>query len=83
MRFSRWQAQGNVYLVADEPLSSEGVRAAVGDADGVLEVKDRGRDWIELLVVCALSAAVYPPLVKGMNDAQLTFGIGIGISQED
>jgi diaminopimelate epimerase len=50
MRSSRWQAQGNVYLVADEPLSSEAVRARVGDADGILEVRDRGRDWIEIAV---------------------------------
>ena len=50
MRFSRWQAQGNVYLVAEEPLSPERVRAEVGDADGILEVKGRGRDWIEIAI---------------------------------
>jgi diaminopimelate epimerase len=50
MRFSRWQAQGNVYLVADEPLTAETVRAEVGDADGILEVEDRGRDWIEIAI---------------------------------
>ncbi len=50
MRFSRWQAQGNVYLVAEEPLTPERVRAEVGDADGILEVKGRGRDWIEIAI---------------------------------
>ena len=50
MRFARWQAQGNVYLVADEPLTADTVRAEVGDADGILEVKDRGRDWIEIVI---------------------------------
>jgi diaminopimelate epimerase len=50
MRFSRWQAQGNVYLVAEEALSPEAVRAAVGDADGILEVKDRGDDWLEIAI---------------------------------
>jgi diaminopimelate epimerase len=50
MRFSRWQAQGNVYLVADESLTSDTVRAAVGDADGILEVKGRGRDWVEIAI---------------------------------
>jgi diaminopimelate epimerase len=50
MRFSRWQAQGNVYLVAEEPLTADSVRASVGDADGILEVKDRGRDWIEIAI---------------------------------
>src|SRR5436189_248049 len=33
MRFSRWQAQGNVYLVADEPLTADDVRAQVAQAD--------------------------------------------------
>jgi diaminopimelate epimerase len=50
MRFSRWQAQGNVYLVADEPLTADTVRAEVGDADGILEMKARGRDWVEIAV---------------------------------
>ena len=42
MRSSRWQAQGNVYLVAEEPLTADAVRAEVGDADGILEVTGRG-----------------------------------------
>jgi diaminopimelate epimerase len=50
MRFSRWQAQGNVYLVAEEPLTPDRVCASVGDADGILEVKDRGRDWVEIAI---------------------------------
>jgi diaminopimelate epimerase len=50
MRFSRWQAQGNVYLVADEPLDADAVRAEVGDADGILEVRGRGRDWLEIAI---------------------------------
>ncbi len=44
MRSSRWQAHGNVYLVAEEPLTAELVRAHVGDADGILEVTARGDD---------------------------------------
>jgi len=50
MRFSRWQAQGNVYLVAEEALTADAVRGVVGDADGILEVKDRGRDWVEIAI---------------------------------
>ncbi len=50
MRLSRWQAQGNVYLVADEPLTAELVRTAVGDADGILEILDRGPDWVEIAI---------------------------------
>ena len=39
MRSSRWQAQGNVYLVTDDgPLTPDSVRSEVGDADGILEV---------------------------------------------
>jgi diaminopimelate epimerase len=50
MRSSRWQAQGNVYLVAERPLTAEAVRAEVGDADGILEVRSRGRDELELAI---------------------------------
>jgi diaminopimelate epimerase len=43
MRFSRWRAAGNDYLLAERaelggPLTAERVRAEVGDADGILEV---------------------------------------------
>jgi diaminopimelate epimerase len=50
MRFARWQAQGNVYLVAEEPLTAESVRAEVGDTDGILEVTGRGDDWVEIVI---------------------------------
>jgi diaminopimelate epimerase len=50
MRSSRWQAQGNVYLVAEEPLSADAVRAEVGDADGILEVQERGSDWLRIAI---------------------------------
>ena len=51
MRSSRWQAQGNVYLVTDdEPLTPDGVRSEVGDADGILEVFRTGDDWLEIAI---------------------------------
>ena len=50
MRSSRWQAHGNVYLIAEEPLTPELVRAEVGDADGILEVRGRGDDWLEIAI---------------------------------
>jgi diaminopimelate epimerase len=50
MRSSRWQAQGNVYLVADTPLTAELVRGHVGDADGFVEVRDRGEDWLQVAI---------------------------------
>jgi diaminopimelate epimerase len=37
--YSRWDAQGNVYLLtAERGLTADRVRADVGDADGILEV---------------------------------------------
>jgi diaminopimelate epimerase len=51
MRSSRWQAQGNVYLVAEDgTLSADGVRAEVGDADGILDVLATGDDWVEIAI---------------------------------
>lgn len=51
MRFSRWDAQGNVYLVAEGGrLTPEGVRAAVGTTDGILEVFRQGDDWLEIAI---------------------------------
>ena len=50
MRSSRWQAQGNVYLVAEEALAPERVRDEVGDADGILEVRGHGGDWVEIAI---------------------------------
>jgi diaminopimelate epimerase len=50
MRSTRWQAQGNVYLVAEEPLTADAVRAEVGDTDGILEVTGRGDDWLAIVI---------------------------------
>jgi diaminopimelate epimerase len=50
MRSSRWQAQGNVYLVTEEPLTADLVQVEVGDADGILQVRDRGEDWLEIAI---------------------------------
>jgi len=39
MRFSKWHAHGNVYLLTDERgLTPERARVEVGDADGIVEV---------------------------------------------
>jgi diaminopimelate epimerase len=51
MRLSRWQAQGNVYLLAeDASLTAEAVRDEVGDADGILQVVGAGDDWVEIAI---------------------------------
>jgi diaminopimelate epimerase len=50
MRSSRWDANGNVYLVTEEPLTAELVRAEVADTDGILEVAASGRDWVEIAI---------------------------------
>jgi diaminopimelate epimerase len=52
MKLSRWQAQGNVYLVAeaDDPLTAEIVRTAVADTDGIIEVLDRAPDSVTIAI---------------------------------
>jgi diaminopimelate epimerase len=50
MRSSRWDANGNVYLVTEESLTPDAVRAEVGDADGILEVFRSGDDWVEIAI---------------------------------
>jgi diaminopimelate epimerase len=50
MQSSRWNAQGNVYLVAAEPLTADDVRAQVADTDGILEVIASGDDWVEVAI---------------------------------
>ena len=51
MRSSRWNAQGNVYLVVEGgPLSPDAVRHEVGDTDGILEVLAAADDSIEIAI---------------------------------
>jgi diaminopimelate epimerase len=50
MRSSRWDALGNVYLVTEESLTPERVRAEVDDTDGILEVFRSGEDWLEIAI---------------------------------
>lgn len=50
MRSSRWDAQGNIYLVTEESLTPELVRSALDGADGVLEVERSGEDWLEIVI---------------------------------
>jgi len=50
MRSSRWDAQGNIYLVTEEAQTPDSVRANVGDADGILEVFRFGDDWLEIAI---------------------------------
>jgi diaminopimelate epimerase len=46
----RWHAHGNVYLVTEDVLDSERVRAEVGDADGIAQVTARGEDWADAVI---------------------------------
>jgi diaminopimelate epimerase len=50
MTSSRWDAQGNLYLLTTDPMTPEGVRAAVAGTDGVLEVFRSGDDWVEIAI---------------------------------
>jgi diaminopimelate epimerase len=55
MRFSRWRAAGNEYLLADRaelgaPLTPERVRREVAGADGILEVIAVGENEAEIVI---------------------------------
>ena len=50
MRSSRWDANGNVYLITEESLTPDAVRAEVADTDGILEVFRSGEDWVEIAI---------------------------------
>jgi diaminopimelate epimerase len=51
MRFSKWHAHGNVYLLTDERgLTPESVQAEVGDADGIVEVVSASEDEAEVVI---------------------------------
>jgi diaminopimelate epimerase len=50
MRSSRWDANGNVYLVTEESLTPDRVRAEVDGTDGILEVFRCGEDWVEIAI---------------------------------
>jgi diaminopimelate epimerase len=55
MRFSRWRAAGNEYLLADRaelggPLTPGRVRAAAGGADGIIEVLAVDRGEAEIVI---------------------------------
>jgi diaminopimelate epimerase len=51
MRFSRWHAHGNVYLLTDQGgLTPDRVRENVGDADGIVEVVSACDDEAEVVI---------------------------------
>jgi diaminopimelate epimerase len=51
MRSSRWNAQGNIYLITDDtPLTASVVLAEAGDTDGILEVLEAGDDWLAITI---------------------------------
>ena len=50
MTSSRWDAQGNVYLVTEESLTPELVRSTVDGADGIIEALRKGGDWVEIAI---------------------------------
>lgn len=50
MRSERWHAHQNVYLVTEDALTPELVRACVGAADGFVEVLSVDRDRLEIAI---------------------------------
>jgi diaminopimelate epimerase len=51
MRFSKWHAHGNVYLLAEEGgVDASAVPALAAGTDGIVEVLERGRDWAHVVI---------------------------------
>jgi len=55
MRFSRWRAAGNEYLLAEraelgQPLTAERVRTEAAGSDGILEIVATGRAEAEIVI---------------------------------
>jgi diaminopimelate epimerase len=50
MQSSRWDAQGNVYLVTEESITPERAREEVGDADGILQILRVDRGIVEIAI---------------------------------
>jgi diaminopimelate epimerase len=50
MTSSRWDAQGNVYLITEDSLTPDLVRAEIDGADGIVEVFSKGEDWLEIAI---------------------------------
>jgi diaminopimelate epimerase len=51
MKFSKWHAHGNVYLLTEQPdLSPEDVRASVGDADGIVQLLAVDGDEVQVVI---------------------------------
>lgn len=50
MRFSKWHAAGNVYLLTEERLDAERVPQLAEGTDGILEVLDRGDSWVGIAI---------------------------------
>ena len=51
MTLERWHALGNSYLDAEAAgLAADEVQAAVGDADGIVQVLAAGPDWADVVI---------------------------------
>jgi diaminopimelate epimerase len=50
MKSSRWNAAGNLYLLAEERLEPERVPELAAGTDGILEVLAFGDDWVEVTI---------------------------------
>jgi diaminopimelate epimerase len=51
LRFSKWHAHGNVYLLTEERgMTPERVRTEVGDADGIVEIVSVTESTVEVVI---------------------------------
>jgi diaminopimelate epimerase len=46
----RWQAHGNVYAIATEPLTADDARRLAAGTDGIVEVVASGDDWADVRI---------------------------------
>src|ERR1043165_5429144 len=51
MTSSTWQALGNVYLLVERTdLTPEDARAEAHGTDGIVQVRARGEDWVDVVI---------------------------------
>jgi diaminopimelate epimerase len=47
---SRWDAQGNIYLVTTDAVTADDARAAADESDGVIQIVASGPDWVDIVI---------------------------------
>ena len=50
MTSSRWDAQGNIYLVTTDAITAADARTLSADSDGVIQILGSGSNWVEIAI---------------------------------